>query len=274
MTFARYRAFAPRRALRALLRCVWIYAADGESEPQRIAPDGCPEFVVHLGAPYAELRETGAAVQPDMLFAGQHTRPLTLMPCGPVHAIGVRFQPDGARDFLGLPLARVTDTRVALAAVHGDAAAAALRATLANAVNESAQCQIVEDYVAARLGDEAPDAAVRAAVLALMIGAPLTTETLSERQLQRRFRDRVGVPPRMLASIFRFRRIFDEIETSADWTETALAAGYFDQPQMARDFRRFLGCTAKAWARQKMGLAQALAAPASESYKRRGRAAG
>ena len=46
--------------------------------------------------------------------------------------------------------------------------------------------------------------------------------------------------------------------------EAGLAAGYFDQPQMARDFRRFLGCTATEWAREQMELARQLA---SQTYK-------
>ena len=36
------------------------------------------------------------------------------------------------------------------------------------------------------------------------------------------------------------------------------------QPQLARDFRRFLGCTATQWARDQAGLARRLA---SQSYK-------
>jgi AraC-like DNA-binding protein len=88
------------------------------------------------------------------------------------------------------------------------------------------------------------------------------------RALQRRFGDRVGVAPRTLRSVFRFRRIFDhamgEDADAASWLEAGLAAGYFDQPQMARDFRRFLGCTATAWAREQVELARRLA---SHSYK-------
>jgi AraC-like DNA-binding protein len=86
--------------------------------------------------------------------------------------------------------------------------------------------------------------------------------------LQRRFRDRVGVPPRILRSIFRFRRVFDHAAEpgpeALGWLEAGLEAGYFDQPQLARDFRRFLGCTATEWARDQAGLARRLA---SQSYK-------
>jgi AraC-like DNA-binding protein len=52
--------------------------------------------------------------------------------------------------------------------------------------------------------------------------------------------------------------------TPSPWLEAGLAAGYFDQPQMARDFQRYLGCTATAWARDQVELARSLA---SQTYK-------
>ncbi len=87
-----------------------------------------------------------------------------------------------------------------------------------------------------------------------------------QRALQRRFLDRVGVSPRMLRSVMRFRRVFDHALEPEDggWLEAGLDAGYFDQPQMARDFRRFLGCTATEWAREQVELARAIA---SQTYK-------
>jgi hypothetical protein len=76
------------------------------------------------------------------------------------------------------------------------------------------------------------------------------------------------VSPRLLRSVFRFRRVFDRAADPGEaegWLSAGLEAGYFDQPQMARDFRRFLGCTATQWARDQVGLARAIA---SQSYKR------
>ncbi len=79
---------APTLGLRDLIRCLWTFEDPvGDLEPQRIAPDGCPELIVHLGAPYAE----GGAPQPLILFAGQTTRPLTLFSTGPVSVLGVRL---------------------------------------------------------------------------------------------------------------------------------------------------------------------------------------
>ncbi|MGE0046716.1 MAG: DUF6597 domain-containing transcriptional factor [Hyphomonadaceae bacterium] len=255
-----YREHAPPAALAAHVRCIWTYESDGESAPQRIAPDGSPELIVHLGAPYEEESGGVRLVQPRVLFAGQHTRPLILHARGALSCIGVRFEPDGARGFLGRPLSEATDKRLDM----GDAKGVA---TLVRALDASEDpIGLVSSFVAARIGAP-PDPDVRAAVKALR-EEPAIDTALSTRALQRRFAEHVGVSARMLATIFRFRRVFDAIEAGGSWIEAALEAGYFDQPQMARDFRRFLGCTATEWARQRTGLAYALAA--SETYKKAG----
>ena len=64
---------------------------------------------------------------------------------------------------------------------------------------------------------------------------------LSTRQLERRFLHEVGIPPRLLANILRFRRVFDLFDEplANSWVEAALSAGYFDQAHMIRDFKEF-----------------------------------
>ena len=261
----RYEEFAPPDALRPFVRLLWTYAAPRPSGGvQRIAPDGCPELVVDLAAPYEEQDADGVfRLQPSVIFAGQMTRPMAIRPVGPVEIVAAKFEPDGARAFLGRPLIKATDRRLDLVArldgftaPPGDPAgqAAALGAWL-------------EDQ--RRAGDWRIDPAVRAQVAAAESDLEgLSLSPAERRALQRRFRDRVGVAPRTLRSVFRFRRIFDHAmgqdADAASWLEAGLAAGYFDQPQMARDFRRFLGCTATAWAREQVELALRLA---SHSYK-------
>ena len=84
---------------------------------------------------------------------------------------------------------------------------------------------------------------------------------LGERQLQRRFAEVVGISPRALAGVIRLRRVFEALRDAplASWSERAQAAGFFDHPQMARDFRRLIGETPTRWARAGPGLAASLA---------------
>lgn len=251
--------------MRPFIRTLWTYAApDPSGAVQRIAPDGCPELVIDLAAPYEEQGEDGVfRAQPPVIFAGQMTRPMAIRPVGPVEIVAARFEPDAARDFLGRPLIEATDRRLDLVA--------RLAGFSAPPGDPAGQAAALADWLEGqqRAGDWRIDAGVRTEVSAAERedDAP-SLSPADRRALQRRFRDRVGVAPRTLRSIFRFRRVFDHATgqdaDAASWLEAGLAAGYFDQPQMARDFRRFLGCTATEWAREQMELARRLA---SQSYK-------
>lgn len=56
----RYAERAPPEALRPFIRCLWTYASPAPSgEVQRIAPDGCPELIIDLGAPSEEEGQDG-----------------------------------------------------------------------------------------------------------------------------------------------------------------------------------------------------------------------
>jgi hypothetical protein len=257
----RYQEFEPPASLRPFVRTIWTYAAPApELVVQRIAPDSCPELILDIGAPYEEQGDDGVfRLQPQALFAGQMTRPLALRPVGPVELVAVRFEPDGARDWLGRPLAEATDRRLDMTG--------RLAGVAAPAGDPAAQVETMVRWLddQRRAADWTLDPAVRAEVDAAAHDRPSPVRSPAEhRALQRRFRDRVGVPPRIL----RFRRVFDHAAEpgpeALGWLEAGLEAGYFDQPQLARDFRRFLGCTATQWACDQMGLARRLA---SQSYK-------
>lgn len=259
----RYEEFEPPASLRPFVRTIWTYAApDPEPVVQRIAPDGCPELVVDIGAPYEEQGSDGVfRLQPRALFAGQMTRPLALRPVGPVELVAVRFEPDGARDWLGRALAEATDRRLDMVG--------RLVGVQPPAGDPAGQVETMSAWLEThrRAGDWRIDPVVRAEIEAAQGERPSPARSAAEhRALQRRFRDRVGIPPRLLRSILRFRRVFDHTAGpgALGWLEAGLEAGFFDQPQMARDFRRFLGCTATEWAREQAGLARVIA---SQSYK-------
>jgi AraC-like DNA-binding protein len=272
----RYAEFAPSPRLAREVRCIWIFEADasrGEPLPERIVPDGRPELIVHFGEPFLETLDGRETRQPRAVFAGQISRPLWLRPGGAAGVLGVRFHAFGARKFLGMPLLEHTDARVGLADLW-PREARVLSEALGETRSDAQRLAIAEAFVTGRCSRQrkAHDAVVSHCVSMieggltpsvggerLSIDSLVSTAGIGARQLERRFLDAVGVPPRLLASILRFRRVFDAIEHGpARWTDAALAAGYFDQSHLIRDFRRFAGCTPGEFLRDRPGLASAL----------------
>lgn len=260
---------APRPDLAAEVACLWRYdREDGPEEVQRIVPDGCPELIIHLGAPHAELGPGHTwTAQPSPLFAGQLTRPLHLRSRGAGRLVAVRFHPAGARRFVGRPMHLLTDRRVALAELHGADRARALLAAIEMAEDP---LDLIEAYVtevlAAAPAHPAEAAVARAVDVLAREDGRVEADQLAQasglplRQLQRQFLDIVGVSPRLLRGVMRVRRITTALrEEAQDLAEASLAAGYFDQAQMSREFRRFVGISPAAFLSGDEGLALSLA---------------
>lgn len=68
----------------------------------------------------------------------------------------------------------------------------------------------------------------------------------SRQHLARRFRDELGLSPKLAARIVRFERARKMIQSAMPrppLADVALACGYFDQAHLNRDFVRLAGCT-------------------------------
>lgn len=265
---ARYAEHAPPPELARYVACFWVFEGRDGAQDQRIVPDGRCELIFHYGAPYEERGADGALrPQPRALFAGQLTRPLHLRAGGDAGVVGVRFRTAAAAAYAQRPLAPFTDRRVPLGEIKPDAEATAAR--VATAWGEAGRLAAAASHVLREVnrGQGWVDPGVETAVAALRRSEgrvaldELTAETgRAARSLQRAFAANVGLSPRMLAGVIRFRRVFDVLqEASVDnWSSAAQAAGYFDHPQMARDFRRFVGCTASQFVRADGGLGASL----------------
>ena len=267
-----YEEIGPTSHLSRWVHCVWTFEAEeAGAAPDRIVPDGRPELVIHYGAQFCELDAQGHAIeQPRVLFAGQVTRPLHLRSPANAGVVGVRFKPAGAQAFVGGSMRRATDRRVALDEIEPGLGFGVAQALAAKAGPQE-RMEAAQGFVLDRIGRLAAheDEPVRACAERIEvargnvgIGELAALAGMGRRQLERRFADAVGVGPALLASIFRFRSVFDLIEHDATrpWTDAAIDAGYYDQSHFIREFRRFVGCTPSAFARESAGLAAALVA--------------
>jgi transcriptional regulator GlxA family with amidase domain len=78
---------------------------------------------------------------------------------------------------------------------------------------------------------------------ALPVRALAADVGLGERRLERAFHARVGVPPKLLARIVRFRAACRGLARGSAQAEVAHACGYADQSHLLRDFHDFAGTT-------------------------------
>lgn len=245
----RYQEFPPDRSLASIVKCFWLLedspVPDGPLDA--VVPDGCPEIIVHYGDRFTEDAAGQQKVQPDVIVSGQLTRPLMLRPTGRVGMVGARLQAHGLFPILGVPMHELVDRRVSLEAICSGVST--LQAQIAEADTDRERVGHLETFLERKLAERGTlDAVVQHNVHAILAsGGQISPEQLAQcagltvRQLERRFQVSVGVSPKFLCRIVRFRAIFDRLQSSTPWTNIALDCGFFDQSHLIRDFKLFAG---------------------------------
>ncbi len=250
----RYSEHRVRASLASRIECIWV-AEDpdaGSASPERVLPDGCVEWIFHLGAPYSDDSDGSRRLQPHSLLVGPMTGPMTIAASGPVETLGVRFRPGGAAGLLPLPLDALTGGAAATRDLWGadgrrieDAVLHARRprgapqgarglsrcAQRPSALRPSGgRLSAAVGFVLARRGRASVDA------IAAFAGC-------SPRQLERDFRAGVGLSPKGLSRIARFQNVLriSRRPAPAPWAEIAARCGYADQAHLIREFRDLAG---------------------------------
>jgi AraC-like DNA-binding protein len=180
---------------------------------------------------------------------------------GASHCLQFNLTPIGARRLFGIPMHELSERIVDFSDVMGREGAS-LEAEIAEAADWDSRFEILDRFLIRRIGDAQPicDTLKHAWNRLHNAGGMIPVSTLadeldwSRKHLANRFREDIGLSPKTMARLLRFRRVVDR--PSADllsrWTDVALDAGYFDQAHLIRDFRQFAGMTPVEFLRSRL----------------------
>lgn len=255
----RYIEQQPCGILAPYVQCYWAVTAPdlvAAGITNRVLPDGCLDILFNLGDPFG--RDGVVDVGPSMRVLGVLQCPTLVFHAGHVEVLGVRFRSGGAHPFFRLPLGDLTDRAVPLVELWSDCGAVVDR--LADAPSLSGKFRRIERLLLDRLRQPARADAVIVQAVALVrqtqglasISALARAVGLSPRQLERRFQVGVGVTPKTLCRIVRFRRAHAALrrQPGMAWSELAYRAGFYDQAHLIREFKEFTGLAPGAYARE------------------------
>ena len=252
----RYREHPPHPALAPYVECFWS-ASDPEAVAgtvETIFPDGCPEWIFHLDAPYRSAG-SGPGTQPRSFLVGTTTGPTSIETTGAVSTFSVRFRPAGVSAFHGVALSELADA-AATSEELWDGLGRRIEDAVRGARDDRSRRQAVEVFLLSRLRPDRParrnlDAAVAiilAARGAVSIAALASRLGTGRRRLERTFAAGVGVPPKTLARVARFQNALRRSSGAPPrWAEIAAECGYADQAHLIREFREFSGETPAGW---------------------------
>ncbi|ASR49791.1 AraC family transcriptional regulator [Paenibacillus kribbensis] len=255
----------PSAALRAYVACYWEsgpaarvvegdFAAScedaaslsqlDEAAVDRVLPDGCTDILLEYN-PVTEHQ--------DISYCGTFTHPfVSARQAGAETRIfAVRFFPGGGHYFHGMPIDLFTGSHFRLEDIWPESIAI-IGERILEAQDFNERVRIMDEYLSQLLlrhrtndCDLMKNLLHRIFVSGGSVGIKelAEREAISERQLNRKFGQWIGISPKKFSEVVRFQSVLRTIQNGGplDWTELALEHGFFDQAHLSRDFRRFYG---------------------------------
>jgi len=220
-------------------------------------------LIVNLGEPIrvSAPGHSDWSTQAEGFIAGMHDTYALTETGGSQAGVQVDLTPIGAHLLFWLPMHQLAQRVVTLEDLFGRGGAL-LREAVAEADGWAGRFRVIDEFLLARL-DEArsPVPSVTRALGRLHesggtvpVGAIAAEIGCSPRHLITRFREQVGVTPKLLARILRFERAVSLVDsrTEMSWAEIAQVCGYYDQAHLIRDFHQFAGCPPGEFARRRL----------------------
>jgi AraC-like DNA-binding protein len=255
--------WTPDPRLAGIVASMWFGEGKVAYQRDRILPSGQSQLLINLGPPQYRIDPGPPEVRVpfvDVWYSGLHQGPIdTEAPHGNA-LLGVAFTAAGGFPWLGARMDDFSDRIIALADALGDGVLA-LREQLLNTARLEARFDILERWLIARLQPRTiPHPAVRWAVDRIAVtGGRLPVDKLaaesgfSRKHLGNLFREQVGLSPKSLARIHRFRGALDLLNRSGGelpWAALAEQTGFYDQSHLINEFRRFTGLSPVELARR------------------------
>jgi AraC-like DNA-binding protein len=244
----------PDPRLAETVASMWFGEGKVAYQRDRILPSGQSQLLINLGPAQYRIESGPPEVRVpfiDVWYSGLHQGPIdTEAPHGNA-LLGVAFTARGSFPWLGERMDALSDRIIALADAIGDGALA-LRERLLNTPSLEQRFKLVERWLINRLKPRAIiHPAVRWAVDQLAASGgrvsieDLATQTgFTRKHLGNLFQQQVGLSPKALARVHRFRGALDILNRAngeIPWAALAEQCGFYDQSHLINEFRRFTG---------------------------------
>lgn len=248
-----YLEIAPDPALRPYVQLIWCVEFDAATNfgPERIAPDGIVELVLHFrGRVHLGFPEQLATAQSSSFVICQTQHFVDITAPDVLGFVSVRFLPWGAVHFVPMPVSELADRVVPADEVWGGTMAV-LEERLAGAKSARERVELVEAFLLELLRRYRKDDVEAAVREVWRLGGNLRVPELchdlgvSQRTAQRVFNAAVGLPPKRYGRLVRFMNACSLLRERGARAigEVGHVCGYYDQAHFDTDFKAFSGLT-------------------------------
>jgi AraC-like DNA-binding protein len=222
-----YKEYLPHPALQSYIDAYWTFRTGEEANPyaHRVLPDCCADIIYNMEESY--LVGTMTTFRDTIRQAGSST-------------IGIRFKPGGITAFYRLDLKEATNQAVPYKDKQ-----------LTEIIHQRKDVKRkLDNYFMKKLHTPyLPITAVMEDISAykgqLSVADLISRHAMSERKLERIFKQHTGVSIKGMIRLVRFTNVLHIIKNNngTNLTGIAYAAGYYDQAHLCNEVKSFTGLT-------------------------------
>jgi AraC-like DNA-binding protein len=191
-----------------------------------------------------------------IIVLGQQINKLNFHPTSEYLMVKVNFKPGALYRLLSIPNNELTDNFLDAGAVISNEISQ-INEQLANAMNYEQIIDIVNLYLLNKIKKVKQDTYPVEKVANYLLANPIqfsldrlaSEACLCPRQFDRKFKEHMGIGPKLFSRIVRFNQAyqFKEANPSASWFSIAIQAGYNDYQHLVKDFKEFTNVTPNLW---------------------------
>jgi AraC-like DNA-binding protein len=248
-----YQTFMPPEMLKPFIRYFWVLESRGaDHTPKTFGAivDGCPGAIMVQSEQEAFCDEQKKKL-PEIFLYGQTVKPVKFSSAGKFNVIGICFQPHALKSVFGLDADELTNSCVDLNLL-GNGKQARLSDQLAMAASPRDQINALSSYLMDRVrsNHRQADASIWHALTRIVqtdgnISMKELQQKLqlSERSLERKFKQAIGISPKLFSRICRFQESLNQMRKSNydKLSDLAYENNYADQSHFIRVFKEFTG---------------------------------
>jgi len=246
--------YTPSPALQPFVAQYWAGTFNWrqvDHQSMRVIPNGFVELIIHLTDWHCDLHsQQGWTQSPDHTIIGLHTRPYEVQFGRQVEVFAIRFKPEGVYTIFGVPAGEFKGGYDDMSLVLGSDFR-----EFSDRIREKESTQemvaLTEEYLLKTIQRNCIDINYvnRAAELIRQTKGAVRIEELPERvyislrQLERAFKEKIGVSPKHYLRISRINEVHRllEEENMLNFTQVAYQSGYTDQAHFIRDYKNITG---------------------------------
>jgi AraC-like DNA-binding protein len=273
-----YRIILPPENLKPFVRYFWVLGNNDNADAQETfnpLPDGCPGIMFQPPDKGTFYLEEGTKKLPDIMLYGQAIQPAKMILTGKLNTVGICLQPHALQSVFGINAHELTGKCVDLGLVQHKKEKH-LQEKLMGAATIEEQINLLSSSLISSVqhnGDK-QDTMTKFAITEISrakgeisFDALLKQLKLSERTLERRFKQSIGVSAKLFSRICRFQESLNQLRKNnyQKLSDIAYENGYSDQSHFIRTFKEFTGVSPFDYKKQLNEVAENF--PRVKSYR-------